>query len=219
MAAADLGGDHGLLGLLVHPLDQALGEDDQDEGERQDEDVEPGPETRSEEVLDGQLEERHGGLPGRSRHFVRGDPAVDERDLAAKVLHDLGVVGGEEEGRAELAVEPLHRLQDVVGVLGVEVGRRLVGEDEVGPLDDGPGDGHALALAAGELGRAGLGPVGEVDPFEGGHDLAAPLGRRVAEEEQGELDVLVDGVDGQEVESLEDEADVTVAQAGGLLVG
>ena len=54
VAPADLGGDHGLLGLFVHPLDQALGEDDQNERERKDEDVEPGPEARTEEVLDGQ---------------------------------------------------------------------------------------------------------------------------------------------------------------------
>ena len=53
VAAADLRGDHGLLGLLVHALEQASGEDDENEGERQDEDVEPSAEPRAEEILEG----------------------------------------------------------------------------------------------------------------------------------------------------------------------
>ena len=35
--------------------------------------------------------------------------------------------------------------------LGVEVGERLVEEEDLGPAHDGAAHGHALALAAGEL--------------------------------------------------------------------
>ena len=146
-------------------------------------------------------------------------PAVDEDDLPPEVLDDLRVVGGEDERRPEALVELDHRVQDLVGVLGVEVGRRLVGQDDLGLLDHGPGDGDPLVLAARHLAGPGAGPVGQADPGQGVHHRLAPGRRGHPQEEERELDVLVGRVDRQEVEGLEDEPDVVVAEARRRLCG
>ena len=52
---------------------------------------------------------------------------------------------------------------DLVAGLGVELAGRLVGQDEERLLDQGPGDRHALLLAAGELVGAVVEPVAEAD--------------------------------------------------------
>jgi len=65
----------------------------------------------------------------------------------AKVVrdHDAGaVVFVDQVGKG------LHHL---VGTLGIEGGGRLVGKDEGRIVDQGAGDGHALLLSTGELGR------------------------------------------------------------------
>src|SRR5205085_8439169 len=65
----------------------------------------------------------------------------------------LRVVGDHDDGLVEAVVHLLEHVQDDGRVLGVEVARGLVGEDEGGLRDDGAGEGHALLLAAGELQR------------------------------------------------------------------
>ena len=50
-------------------------------------------------------------------------------------------------------------VEHVLGGLPVEVACRLVGHEYGGVGDDGPGNGHPLLLAAGELAR-GNGPCG-----------------------------------------------------------
>ena len=69
----------------------------------------------------------------------------------------------------------LHRAEDLVDLvagLGVELAGRLVGQDEHRLLDQGPGDGHALLLAAGELVGAVVEPVPQADLLE---QLGGPL--------------------------------------------
>ena len=81
-------------------------------------------------------------------------PAVDQGDLAPQVTDHFFVVGGEQERSAQFTVQLLHCPQDMVGILGVQIGRGFVGQQQGRPLDHGPGDGHALALA----GRVGSRP-------------------------------------------------------------
>lgn len=49
---------------------------------------------------------------------------------------------------------------------GVEVGGRFVGEQDGRVIGQRSSDRHPLLLAAGHLGGARGGPVGEADPFE-----------------------------------------------------
>ena len=83
-----------------------------------------------------------------------GDPAeVHDRDPVADVLDDAHVVGDEDVGQAELALELLEQVQDLRLDRHVERGHRLVADDEVRLEDERPGDADALPLAARELVR------------------------------------------------------------------
>ena len=42
-----------------------------------------------------------------------------------------------------------HHLHDLIRTGGVEVPRGLIAEDDLGIVDQGPGDGHPLLLTAG----------------------------------------------------------------------
>jgi hypothetical protein len=56
------------------------------------------------------------------------------------------------------------RLQDQVGVLGVDLRDRLVGEDHLGLADQGPRDRDPLLLPGGQLERPVVHPVDEPEP-------------------------------------------------------
>ena len=86
-----------------------------------------------------------------------GDEAavVDDADAVAQGLGLVHVVGGHEDRGAALADGADHVPHGQAG-LGVERGGELVEEDELGPVDQGQGDEHALALAAGELVDVGI---------------------------------------------------------------
>ena len=73
-------------------------------------------------------------------------------------------------------------------------------------------DRDALLLAARELARQVLGPVGEPDALEilGGERVALPARHALVVERQ--RDVLDRGLEGDQVEGLEDEADEPAAQ-------
>ena len=84
-------------------------------------------------------------------------------------------------------VMPLLRLSSVsrsmisIERLAVEIAGRLVGEQHFGLGDDRAGDGDALLLAAGKLGRRMVPPVGEADLVERRHRrlrAASPCPRR-----------------------------------------
>src|SRR6185369_15466396 len=94
------------------------------------------------ESMSGDLLERVGA--------VVVNAAVAHRDHALRARHERGVVRGEDERVAGVAVDVAQQVEDLARGLGVEVGGRLVREDEVGTSDDRAGDGDALALSAGE---------------------------------------------------------------------
>ena len=75
--------------------------------------------------------------------------AVGQRQRLDLVMRDI------DHGVAELLVELLDLDPQLVAQLGVEVGKRLVEQEDVDIAHQRPADGDALALAAGKLGRAG----------------------------------------------------------------
>ena len=80
-----------------------------------------------------------------------------------------------------------------------------------GRRDQGAGDGHALLLAAGELGRAVAQPVAQPDASS--TSVVEPGVVELASgDRQRQHDVLGGGQHGQQVERLEDEADLVAAQ-------
>src|ERR1700677_4348606 len=95
------------------------------------------------------------GLGCGVTHLV-DDVAVGEEDDAVGVGRAAGVVGDHHDRLAELGHRPPQEGQHLGGGVRVEVAGGLVGEDEVGLVDQGPGAGTALLLPARHLG----GPVG-----------------------------------------------------------
>src|SRR5712692_1240154 len=139
------------------------------------------------------------------------DPAVAELDHSVTVagVH-LGVRHLDDRG--PFAVELLEQLHDLPALIGVQVSRRLVREDDLRARHHRARHRHQLLLAAGELARVEILLAHDVEAVEDvGHDRLplAPLHVAVGERH---LEVLVDGEVVEQVVALEDEADVALLQ-------
>ena len=136
--------------------------------------------------------------------------AVAEAHEAACVAPHIGIVRHEHDGDA-FAVELLEEGQDLLRRAAVESAGRLVGEQEARVVHERPRDGDALLLSAGQLHGSVMRPIGEADPSErlqgalaAGLAVAAGIDHR-----QFHIAQRIDA--GQQVELLEDEADLAVA--------
>src|SRR5919197_3996166 len=143
------------------------------------------------------------------------DAAVEQVDGPVRVGRITRIVRNHTDGGAT-AVQLAEQLHHGLAVRRVEVSRWLVGERDEGIASDGAGNGDALLLTAGELGRVVLHPVAHADALERILDALLPLTRRHPTVRQGQLDVLVDREVADEVKGLEDEADLPVADARSL---
>ena len=72
---------------------------------------------------------------------------VEDRHPVAHGQRLVLVVGDVDRGDAELALQVLELLPQLVPELGVQVGQRFVQQQDLGLQDQCPGDGHALLLA------------------------------------------------------------------------
>ena len=105
-------------------------------------------------------------------------------------------VGDEDKGGVGFVGELAEEVEDELTVGGIEVAGGFVGEDELGTVDEGAGDGDALLFAAGELGGEGVGAVGDADAVEEGGDAGGAFGGGDAVELKGEFDVFGGGEGG-----------------------
>ena len=108
----------------------------------------------------------------------------------------------------------------------VEVAGGLVGQEDQGAVDEGPGHRHPLLLATGELAGEVVALLGQADEVEHLGDLGGDHVLGPADDLEGEGHVLEDGLVGQEPEVLEDAADVApqvrdapLGQVADLLAG
>ena len=92
-------------------------------------------------------------LAGVARRLL-ADPAVADADDAVGDPRRGGIVADEDGGAALVARELADQVVEQRGALGVELARRLVGEEEPRPVRERGADGDALLLAARELARA-----------------------------------------------------------------
>ena len=76
------------------------------------------------------------------------------------------VVGDDHDRHVPLAVQVAEQPHDLLLVAQVEVGQRLVEQQQLGVVDDGLGDRHPLLLAAGELRHPAVGVVVGADPAQ-----------------------------------------------------
>jgi hypothetical protein len=94
----------------------------------------------------------------------------------------------------------------------IQIAGGLIGKYEGGALDEGAGDGHALALAAGQFRGPVIKPPGQPNPSE---KLPGPnlvLGTVVRSNQSRDQNVFQYRALRQEVVVLKNEADMTVAE-------
>ena len=102
---------------------------------------------------------------GRRAHLL--EAAVVDDGQAVGHLHGLLLVVGDQHRRHGQGVVQVAQPQAQLGAhLGVEGAEGLVEEQDLGLDGQGPGQGHALALAARELRRVALAEVGQADQLE-----------------------------------------------------
>jgi hypothetical protein len=130
------------------------------------------------------------------------------RSETAHRVDDALVVGRHHDGRAG-PVDAVEDAHDADGGRGVEVPGRLVGEHDQRPVDERPRDRDALLLTAGQLVREPPGLLGETDEVEHLRHLRADHVPGAPDDLHRERDVLVDGARREELEVLEDRADVS----------
>ena len=148
---------------------------------------------------------------------ILDDPAVEKVDDAVGIARVALRVGDHHDGGA-LLVQLGEQVHHLLAVLGIEVASRLVGEDELGVGDHGAGDGDALLLSARELLREVLGAVGDGHSLHHGRDPLLALRGADVQVAQRQLYVFIDVQLVDEVEALEHEADVALAELGALLL-
>src|SRR5262249_3024862 len=141
---------------------------------------------------------------------------VEDDDAARADLEQGAIVGREEDGGPAL-VDLLEEAEDVDGELRVEVAGGLVGEDEGRLADDGARDRDALLLAAGEHAGGVLAAAGQANTLERLADARADEPLRQADDLEGHGDVLVDAPRLDELEVLEDDAQVAAQEGNGVL--
>ena len=136
------------------------------------------------------------------------DAVLHDRDAVGHAQGLLLVVGDVDEGDAEPFLQPLQFDLHLAPELQVERAERLVQEEHFRLVDDGAGDGDALALPAGHLGRHAVFVSGELDEFQGLSDRLADLRFLLSLDAQAVADVRADVHMGKKGVVLEDRVDV-----------
>lgn len=146
------------------------------------------------------------------------DAAVFEADDAVGPLHGVLVVCRQNQGGLTLRHQRVEELEHLRSGAAVQRARGFVGQDERRLLDEGPGDGDALLLAAREGVRVGGFFVRESDlAQELTRSLANLLGavrpRDSATEAGREANVVEDIERRNQIEELKHEADLFATEA------
>ena len=163
-------------------------------------------------LLPGAVHQLPGGAP------LHDDPLVHKDGLVGHVPGEGHLVGDDDHGGLLLRQLP-DDLQHLPGELRVQGGGGLVEAENVRFQGQGPGDGHPLLLAAGEL--VGVVPLPVRQPhlcqqcpallLQGPQDLLFPgfeAGLLPLQQLPGQGDVLQGGVLGKQVEGLKHQPEV-----------
>ena len=144
--------------------------------------------------------------------FFLDDSAVEQVDAALGMAREPRIVRHHADRRPAL-VQLTQEPHDGLTVLRVEISGRFVREQNQRFTRNGPRDGDALLLTAGELRGIMLDAMRHPDALERLLHALAPLRGRHAAIRERQLDVLVDGEIADQVEGLEDESDLSVPNA------
>ena len=99
---------------------------------------------------------------------VDGGGAVEvlETEPAGELGRHLRGMRNDDERHAVVGAGRAEEIDHLLLVGGIDAGGRLIGEDNPRPVGQGPGHGHTLLLAGGELRGAMVEAVAEVDRAE-----------------------------------------------------
>src|SRR6267378_7248805 len=145
------------------------------------------------------------------RHSVDDNSVAHVYD-AVEVGCGFGVVRDHDDSLAKILIQLAKHLQDNFRVFRIQIAGRLVGEKDFRFVDDRPRDGYALLLAAGKFRRLVVKPPGEAKHMR--DDIEAMGVKAVAMNELRDGDVALCRQSGEQIEALEDEADLMAAQFG-----
>ena len=110
-----------------------------------------------------------------------------------------------------VACNILEQVHDLHGRRRVQSAGRLVGQHNLGIIDQGAGNGHALHLTARKLARALVNVLAQTDFLQRLARTLAALGMPHARERKRQLHVFQNGLMRNEVIALEHKADAIVA--------
>ena len=156
------------------------------------------------------------GTLNRGLGFFGDEPAVGQLNDAIAAGGVFFGMGDLDDGGAGF-IEFLEELHDLVALDGMEIAGGLIGEDELGILDDGAGYADELLLAAGELIGEKIFFADDVEAIESVADEAGALLLRNVFVGQGDFKIFVDGKIVYKVVGLENEADVVLVELVALL--
>ena len=147
------------------------------------------------EQVDGADEagdERGGGgvVDGIRRGYLLDLALIEDADAVAHGERLLLVVGDEDEGDAELALQGFQFELHLLAQLEVERPERFVQQQDARLVDQCPGDGDALALAAGELAGLAVADAGQAHQLQHLVHLVVTLALGDALEHQAVADVV-----------------------------
>ncbi len=154
-------------------------------------------------------------------HFVGfevRDLAVDHLHVAMRAAREFRIVRDHDDGGAHL-VDAFEQVHDLARHQRIEVARGLVREDQLGIAGNRARDRHALLLAARQLRRHVLHARRQADDLQCIGDALVAFRGLHAAIAQRHVHVVVDVEVGHEIEALEDEADLLIAQRGTRIVG
>src|SRR5262249_39791281 len=153
--------------------------------------------------------------------FVRSDSPILEHNDSRAEGRDVMLMRNQHDSEISLPIQPLEQLHDLCAGLTVQITCGLVGQQYGRASHQRTRDGDALLLASGQLiWMMAFAPL-KPNRVKGFHSRTPALSRgeaRLRVVEQGKLHILQCGGPRQEVEPLEHEADLSVADAGDLIV-
>src|SRR4030095_6866082 len=148
--------------------------------------------------------------------LIPKDPTVTNVDKTPRMPSDVRLVRDEDDRDPALAIEGLEELHDLLAGARIQVAGGLVCQDDRWVCHQRTGDGHPLLLTAGHLCRLVAQAIAQADRLQR-RDRALPFVPN-AGVNQGQLYLLHGRYARQEVEHLEDEADLAIAHRCELVV-
>jgi hypothetical protein len=172
---------------------------------------------RETRIIDPHLLHRGQHLDRRRLGDVLDDAAVGEEEDPIGHRGGARIVRHHHRRLAELVDRLPQEPQHLAAGRGIEIPRRLVREDHLRPRHEGSRERDPLLLTAGELRRPMRAPLGEPEAAE--QFVEPPAVGLLAGDRERQDDVLLRRQHREEVEELEDEADLLAPEHGQLLVG